>query len=225
MTRVLFVGDGKHDVGGPDWTVEDAFPAGGVVSHLVVRTAAVELEGSLALRWKDILRLSPSAKRGYSGKLRAALLLAERKYGLGGVVAVVDEDHDAKRRELAGVTDAGSQCPVVCGVAVRSIEAWTLGSPTALAEVLGTTREQLRSAYPTVPVEQLYEGSGKEELRPKRLLRSLSQKFARREDSLELREEVARLADVDELYKTCPDGFAPFAVNLRKTFAGSRSVR
>ena len=221
MKRVLFVGDGKHDIGGPDGVSDDPFPARGVVSNLAARVAAVDVERSVALRWVDFSRFSTSGKRGYPAKIKAAHLLAERKFKLDGVVCVVDEDNDPGRRELLAMTQCAQPCPLVCGVAVRSIEAWTLGAPTALAAVLGTTREKLRSKCPSVPVEQLYDGSGKQELRSKRLLGELARELGRSNDSLELREEVARQTDPAELCRGCAEGFAPFAASLREAFGAA----
>jgi hypothetical protein len=213
---VLFVGDGKHDIGGPDGFSDEPFPARGVVPNLSARVAALDGERSVALRWKDLVRFSPTA-RGYPAKIKLAQLLAERKWGLGGAVCVVDEDNDPSRRTLSG-TQGSASCPVVCGVAVRSIEAWTLGAPTALAAALGTTPEKVQHACPSARVEDLYEGSGKPELRSKQLLRKLATELGRCDDSLELREEVARRTDPDKLCRTCSQGFAPFAAGLREAF-------
>ena len=107
---------------------------------------------------------------------------------------------------------------IACGVAVRSIEAWTLGARQALAEVLGTTVQELRRACPSIAPEELYEGSGKQEHRPKALLDALANRFGHRGDSLELREQVAAQADIAELVMNCPEGFAPFVAALRTAF-------
>ena len=217
MKRVLFIGDGKHDVGAPEWPTDDPYPARGVVPHLSARTAAIDRDNSLALTWSRLTRLSPT-KKGYLHKLRAAQLIAQRRYGLDGVVAVVDEDNDPDRRTLP---DAANQhavgAPAVCGVAVRSIEAWTLGAVTALAAELRTTAARLRSHY-VAPVEDLYEGSQKQHLRSKQLLNNLAENLAHRSDSLELRETVAATTDIDELCRSCPEGFARFAADLRACF-------
>lgn len=217
MKRVLFVGDGKHDIGAPEWPTDDPYPARGVVPHLVERTAEIDRTNSRALRWSEVTRLSPT-KKGYEHKLRAAQLLAVR-HGLDAVVAVVDEDNDPTRHELIDTARTHAiGAPAIMGVAVRSIEAWTLGAPTALASALGTTPAQLKSAGPTCPIEQLYDGSGKPELRSKPLLDRLAKTFAHRSDSLELREDVAASTDIAELCKHCPTGFAPFADALRAHF-------
>lgn len=229
MRRVLFIGDGKHDIGKPEWPTDDAFPARGVVPRLAGRVTAIDLSGSLAMHWAHPkLARFPAARpaemtrtRGYEAKLRAARLHVERgTLALEGIVGVVDEDNDPERRQLPGEAHelTTERCPIVCGVAVRSIEAWTLGAREALAEVLGTTVQELRRACPAIPVEELYEGSGKQERQSKVLLNDLAKRFGRGRDSLELREEVAASTDVVELAKACPAGFAPFAATLRGTF-------
>jgi hypothetical protein len=217
VKRVLFVGDGKHDIGGPDGSSDEPFSARGVVPNLAARVAAIDVQRSVALRWLDLSRFSPTGKRGYAAKIKAAQLLAERRWSLDGSVCVVDEDNDPSRHQLSGV-QGSKECPVVFGVAVRSIEAWTLGAPTALAGVLGTSPEKVRHVCPSARVEELYEGSGKPELRSKQLLRKLAMDLGRRDDSLELREEVAKCTDPDELCRTCSQGFAPFAAALREVF-------
>ena len=134
------------------------------------------------------------------------------------VVAVVDEDNDPSRRDLIDAARAeASGVPAVMGVAVRSIEAWTLGAVTALAAELRTTATRLRSKY-AAPVEQLYEGSQKPELRSKQLLKALADELAHRPDCLELREAVAAATDIDELCHHCPAGFARFVADLRAHF-------
>jgi hypothetical protein len=63
--------------------------------------------------------------------VKAALLLAESKYGCAGCILVVDQDRDEVRREsLQQAAQAAPKrdpsFPVVVGVAVESVEAWTL---------------------------------------------------------------------------------------------------
>jgi hypothetical protein len=226
VRRVLFIGDGKHDIGKPEWPTDEAFPARGVVPTLAERIAAIDRPGSVAMHWAHPrLARFPVARstmtRGYEAKLRAARLHVERgTLAVEGIVCVVDEDKKPERRALPGDAHELSteRCPIVCGVAVRSIEAWTLGAPTALADVLGTTRQELRRACPSIPVEELYEGSGRQERHPKALLDELASKLGHRRDSLELREEVAARTDIAELVKACPTGFAPFEAALRAAY-------
>jgi hypothetical protein len=105
----------------------------------------------------------------------------------------------------------------VCGLAVESIEAWTLGAPEALAEELAVDVEQVRALYPAgVGVEELYENSGKEQHRPKRLLQRIAQ-LKHRNDTTAFRQAVAERTAVVALENVCERGFAPFAKKLRGT--------
>lgn len=110
---------------------------------------------------------------------------------------------------------AGHSLPVVCGVAIESIEAWTLGAASALAETLGLPLDELRRNYPSLPVESLYDGSGRAEHQPKPLLDRLARK-GHRHGGLDLREEVAERTDIAELERACPMGFAAFTDALRR---------
>jgi hypothetical protein len=218
--KVLFVADGKHDIGAPELPVNEAYPAGGVIPVLA-RNAAPKIEaGSLALRWAEIPRLDPAGKKkGYAAKARAAVLIARRRYGCEGGVFVVDQD--GKDEDRVGELKAAStpSFPVACGAAVNSIEAWTLGAPEAIAAELGLKEEAVRAAYPSKHVEDLLETSGKEELRPKGLLERIA-RLAHRHDGTAFRVAVAHRTDVAALARACPRGFAPFLAELRALFGG-----
>lgn len=227
MTRVLFIGDGEHDIGKPDWPSDAAFPARGVVPALAGRAAAIDCRASLAMHWahpklaRFPVKRHSAATHGYPAKIRAAQLQVEyRTIEVEGIVCVVDEDRRPERHEVPGQAHAiaTERCPIVGGVAIRSIEAWTLGAVNALAEVLGTAAQEIRRLCPPGQVEALYEGSGKKERQPKELLMKLARDFGHRRDSLELREEVAARTDIAELMRNCPEGFAPFARALRVAF-------
>ncbi|WAS96898.1 hypothetical protein [Nannocystis punicea] len=227
MKRVLFLGDGKHDIGVPDWPTDEPFPARGVVPHLAESVAAIDSSGSLAMPWSHprLARFQPKNRPrrtlGYEAKIRAAQLQIEHGIHLvDGLVCVVDEDNDRDRRGLPAAAHAhtSERCPIVCGVAVRSIEAWTLGARRAIAEALGTTPDMVARTCPSGPVEDLYENTGDRSRRPKHILQRLAEELGRMTDSLELREEIARHTDPDELCVACPAGFAPFAAALRAAF-------
>jgi hypothetical protein len=153
----------------------------------------------------------------------AAVLLSARKFGCDGIVCVTDQDREPGRlAEMEegldrGIMAVGGSHRGACGVAVESIEAWTLGAPAAIAEELGLDIGVVRREYPSPHVESLYERSGKEEHRPKALLRWLAD-LAHRSDSRELREAIAHRTDVRSLEGTCPEGFKGFANQLRAAF-------
>jgi hypothetical protein len=210
--KLLFVGDGPHDVG-HDPLQQDVFAASGVIPTLVRRVGVAVDADSKATWWRRLTRFS---KKGLEGKVRAALLIAERKHGCQGVVLVADndaKDHEHRLETLErGAAEA--RLPVVCGLAVQSIEAWTLGAPTAIAQELGVKVEQVREQYPSRSVEELHEHSGKEELRPKVLLQRLAL-LGHRDDCAEFRQAVAERTIVPELEESCPRGFKPFVKELR----------
>lgn len=220
MKRVLFIGDGAHDIGSSDWPTDDPYPAGGVVPRLAAKVAAIDRERSQALHWAhpSLVRFTTNRKtRGYEAKIKAAKLLLERRLELDGLVCVVDEDNDSDRRGLPAVAHAlaSDACPIACGVAVRSIEAWTLGARKPLAEALGIAVDALPKPHP----ESFYASSGKPELRSKDVLQGLARH--RGGDARTLREDVAERTDPDDLCRTCPEGFAPFAAALRAAFGAA----
>jgi hypothetical protein len=160
-------------------------------------------------------------KRGYPAKIVAAALLAVRKFGCAATVVVADRDGETRRlSELEIGADRARQLfslhPIAWGLAVESVEAWTLGVPDIIAEELGVDVKQVQQQYPQgVPVESLSERSGKPDHRPKKLLERIAQ-LKHRQDCSEFRQAVAEKTDVAALMRECPQGFAPFAEQLRK---------
>jgi hypothetical protein len=221
--KILFVGEGANDIGAPTNIPGFVRPAGGTVCALARRASDVVGTDSIAMEWREVPRFSrnPSAKRsGYSGKIAAAALLAKIQYNCAGTVVVADRDRDADRNlDLQdGVERAAKSVKdhvTIWGLAIKSIEAWTLGAPAAIAGVLEVDVERVREHYPRgVDVESLSESSGKPEYRPKQLLARIAQ-LKHQVDCTEFREAVAERTDVDELARQCPQGFAPFLQRLR----------
>src|SRR5437867_544706 len=90
-----------------------------------------------------------SRKSGYPAKITAAALLAVRKHSCAGTVVVADRDgREGRGAEMEeGVQRAGQQFPghpVAWGLAVESVEAWTLGVPDQIAEELGVDVKLVR---------------------------------------------------------------------------------
>jgi hypothetical protein len=150
-------------------------------------------------------------------------LLAVRKFDCAGTAVVTDRDGEVGRQaELEeGVARARQlfpQHPMAWGLAVESVEAWTLGVPDKIAEELGVEVQLVLRQYPSgLHVESLYERSGKPEHRPKRLLERLAQ-LRHREDTCDFREAIAERTDAAALAQACPQGFAPFAERPRNAF-------
>jgi hypothetical protein len=182
---------------------------------------------SLGLRMREITRLSPIKKNGFDAKAKGAVLVARRRYGCDGLVIVSDrdaKDNEARLEKLRCCESlaATEGIRVVCGLAVESIESWTLGAPQAIAQVLDFEERVVRGAYPKAHVETLLTSSGKEEHRAKALVRRLAL-LGHREDGQDFRREVAELTDVVALERDCPTGFGAFAVSLRAAFGEQKS--
>jgi len=222
--KALFIGEGGHDIGDSDPNPHQPRPARGTIPTLARRICPEIGPESVALAWSEIRRFNPSAKkRGFPAKVAAAVLVAVRKFGCAGTVLVADRDRDSSRQgELQEVSARARELfpahPTAWGLAVESIEAWTLGVPDKIAEELGVDVQLVQQQYPRgVHVESLFESSGKPEHRPKPLLERIAN-LNHRTDSTEFREAVAERTDMASLAQACPVGFAPFAEQLREAF-------
>lgn len=138
------------------------------------------------------------------------------------LVADRDGDTDRESQLRAGVEHANevfAKHPIAWGLAIESVEAWTLGVPDKIAEELGVAVGAVRELYPPgVSIEALSEKSGKEDHRPKRLLEQLAN-LKYRSDSTMFRQAIAERTDPAALEKVCPQGFGAFAARLRSLFA------
>jgi hypothetical protein len=229
--KVLFVGEGPHELG-PSEGSADPQPATGTVPILARKICPAISADSVAIPWRNIplLPLNTKAldkdmkKRGYEAKAKRAVLLSIKRYSCGGTVCVVDEDTapaDCLTEMKAGCDFAkkllGQNHVVACGLAIKSIEAWTLGVPKAIAEDLGLDLEAVKKVYPHKHVEELSENSGKAEYKPKALLQRIAQ-LKHESDSTKFRMAVAERTSIAELRAACPKGFDPFVKDLQAAF-------
>lgn len=232
--KVLFVGEGNHDIGAAGESWGQPRPARGVVPVLASRVCpSIQIEGgepaaskdadSIALAWHDISRFSPAGRKGFEAKVAAAMLVSSRRFDCAGTVCVSDRDGDGdrlaalQRGKERGLALVGANHPVAVGVAVESIEAWTLGAPEALADELGLPLNRVQKLLPGKHVEALRESSGKDEHRPKALIGRLTA-LAHQVDSTPLRSAVAARTDIASLRNACPLGFSAFAEELQNAF-------
>lgn len=222
--KILFIGEGRHDIGDPNPNTDQPRPAQGTIPTLCRKICSLISSESVALAWKEIRRFNPFAqKRGYRAKVAAAALLAVKKFACAGTTVVADRDGEVSRESALqdGVSNAQQlfpRFPIVWGLAVESVEAWTLGVPSHIAEELGIDLQTVHEQYPRgVSVESLSERSGKEEYHPKRLLQRITQ-LKSEIDSTAFRQAIAERTDVKALEKACPQGFAPFAAQVRAVF-------
>jgi hypothetical protein len=191
-----------------------------VVPALSRRLCPAIDEQSLAIFWREIPVLNLEKKhKGLAAKVGSAIILA-CKHGCAGTVCVADNDDDDGRlaRLEQGMTAAPDSHAIVCGVAVQSIEAWTLGAPEALAQVLGVEVALVQQTYKVRDVEEFKKSSGKADKRSKDLLEKIAA-LKHQTDSTEFRETVASYTDVALLQQRCPTGFRPFAEKLVTAFA------
>jgi len=220
--KVLFVGEGSHDVGSPGFAPE-VRAATGIVPTLARRVCPAIGEESVSIFWREVPVLPMKPKlNGLAAKVRSSIALAVKNQ-CDGTVCVADQDRDTDRLPAMneGVSAAGSDHRIVCGVAIESIEAWVLGAPTAIASVLTVAVAEVQKHYRLKDVEDLYQNSDKAERRPKDLLDRIAE-VKHQTAGTSFRHEVAQRADVAELERNCSQGFKPFADKLRAAF-GPRS--
>ncbi len=232
--KVLFVGEGNHELG-QSTPLPEPRPATGMVPTLARKISPQIAEDSSALRWPQLPRFKLEkkkldrdlAKRGYDNKVKAAILVGALKFDCNGTVCVADADtapegcleimRSGRDQALSLI---GEDHLVVCGLAYQSIDAWTLGAQRAIAEVLGLELEAIRAKYPSKAIEELVNTSGKTEHRPKQLVQTIAE-LAHRDGDTGFRQEVAERTNVAELENACPKGFKPFADQLRATFGSA----
>jgi hypothetical protein len=221
--KVLFIGEGRHDIGDSTGDFEPR-PAKGSIPTLARQVCPAIAEDSPALAWREVSRFHPDAKKhGFQHKVAGAILVSVRRFNCAGTVCVADQDRDPDRLvQLEAGSERGRKLfpnhPVACGVAVESVEAWTLGVPEAIAAELRIDPQAVRQEYPHFRIEELYEKSGKPEHRPKALLERIAA-LGDQEDCTTLREAVALRTDIGALEVACKEGFKPFADQLRSVLA------
>jgi hypothetical protein len=232
--KVLFVGEGRHEVGNHNSHPKHC-EARGVVPVLTRRVCR-SVEGGVALRWPHVALLPLGVRKfdrkratGFRAKVELAILLGALKYGCGGTVCVVDGDTggdcleamvEGRDAALETLRAMGRRHFAVCGVAFKSIDAWVLAAPEAMATELGLRLEDVRPLLPRKPVEELSEQSEVENYQPKRILQAIA-RLADHEADTEFREGVVSRASIAVLEANCPRGFRPFAQALRDAFGGN----
>lgn len=225
--KVLFVGEGDHDVGKSSFAPQPS-PAAGVVSTLA-RKVVPEISTDSVMIKRDRLPLTGSRKKDpLVQKVIAAAELAAR-HGCQATVFVHDLDRqDVIQQRLRDGQQMACESrpghPVVIGVAVQSIEAWTLGARSGLKAVLQVSDAELDVIYRPTQVETYFNSSGKPEHQARRLLEQVAQ-LGHSSAGTEFRERVAAETDIDELKRNCPQGFKAFAGELEQALrSGHRKM-
>jgi len=216
--KVLFVGEGNNDIGKRSWPIGFA-RAQGVVSILARKIVPEIHHDSISVSRGQLDRLDRRKPAGLQHKVTAAVQLARRE-GCAATVFTHDQDrNDAVRSSLAaGRDEIQQELPdhkVVIGVAVESIEAWTLGARSGLKAVLQVSDADLDAIYRPSRVETYFNSSDKPEHQAHKLLEQVAQ-LGHSSAGTEFRERVAAETDIDELKRNCPQGFKAFAEKLEQ---------
>jgi hypothetical protein len=163
-------------------------------------------------------------KSGYRTKVKRAVLLSALAFKCDGTICVADADtapEDCREQMQQGLAEGlekvGSGYVAAYGMAFQSVDAWTLGACSAVAEELGVEVGALRPYYPSKPIEELSNQSGKEEHQPKTILERICSSCGRFADTA-FRTAVAERTEIGELEKECPRGFKPFTTEVRRAF-------
>ena len=159
--KLLFVGEGPTDVGTPNFALPPRHARGPI--FILSRKVCPSIDNDcLGFYWREIPILRREKKGNiYAARVAAAMALAY-EHGCQGAVVVVDresKDEDRLKDMEVGI-QRGRQItnlnfPIVCGEAILSIEAWVLGSPSALASVLKLDMQEIVNEYKPHDAEAL----------------------------------------------------------------------
>lgn len=219
---VFLVGEGKHDIGGlargPAYQTDEPGFLQPILRQLSADTLEFRGQTLSALprdrmsRPGDILtRRGFLAARLARHEKAAALVIVtdvDSEQGTPGQAAAERRMARLRQRLVAGIERAELDLPAVVGTPLRTIEAWVLGDPEAVRRV---ARRKTRVALPKPP-EELW-GAPREprSLHPKQVLR---RQFDRTPGQAEYA-AVGLAADVQQIERSCPLSFAPFAAAVR----------
>lgn len=214
MKKVLFVGEGKLDIGtegrngpitilfrrvvdGSDWS-----DFGAQVEYWTGITGQQRKLPHLHMRRRRDLGLST----GYQPKVLFLLLTTAGT--VDGIVCVFDRDIDHGYRlsdARNGRDEArkrGIQTPCALGMPIETAEAWLIADRTCVAKILGCDHERL-SRLPELS------RSPKEEL---------TALVPPRRDTLDIYVQIAENMNLAELRRLCPVAFPAFESEIRVQF-------
>jgi len=190
--RVLVVSEGEHE-------------QSGALENLLKRLGG----GSATFEFDRACNTKIHAFHGKGdGYFKRALrwLLEAEKRGVEALVFLIDED--GRKERVTQIQKAQnstlSELPRALGVAIRMFDAWMLADEKALTAVLGY---------------QVNKQPDPETIRdPKAVCRDLLDKSPAALRQRQMYAQVTDRANLDILAERCPNGFAPFASNVRTVF-------
>jgi Domain of unknown function (DUF4276) len=189
---------------------------------ILVRRLLEEKLGREVKEWEMESKPLPRVNRrsptlsGYEHKVRDAIIDA-RISGCTAVVVVVDRDGTRPGMRLTALADGRAHAErdgealagkTAIGVAVETVEAWLLADEAALNAALDPDPPAV-----TTPSPEQLDGPARTETHPKTCLRQLLDR-SRREVSWPY-DEIAERVRLDLLAARCPEGFAPFADEVK----------
>jgi hypothetical protein len=189
---------------------------------ILVRRLLEEKFGRPIQEWEIESKALPRVNRrsptlsGYEYKVRDAIVEA-RISGCSAVVVVVDRDGSKPGERMAALSAGRDQAKrdgealaekTALGVAVETVEAWLLADEVALNRAL-----DLHPPAATTPSPELLDGAKQTEKHPKTQFHTLLRR-KRREVSWPY-DAVAEHVRLEVLTARCPEGFAPFAAEVK----------
>ena len=206
--KIRFVGEGVSDIGGNGWV--------GVVPILTDKVLAAKLGEQPIFEIETKLLPRFHQKRGYPAKAKLAITEAHRQ-DCAGVAIVVDRDGHRDRLKLLrqGREEAAAEVPIsaAVGVAVETMEAWLLADEQAIGKVTGEVVERRQDP------ESLSGRRGSSNHPKDRLNALLSRDSEENRTNQERLKLIAEETDVSEIEKRCPQGFGPYADEVRHRLA------
>lgn len=208
--RVLLVSEGRHelgDCGGGDVPAESLPPLAVLVQRLVGKAGTVRFCCRRGKSIRNVHRGRMSS--GWGKKVYSAMWLAANgteARTFDAVVVVVDRDGPRNAERLSEMkqgrdTYGNSRFPCALGVAIEAFDAWMIADAKGIAVAGGddakaqSDPESVRR--PKDVADEIFQTHGGTGLGPKYAI-------------------VAREADLADLEQTCPQGFKPFADEVRR---------
>lgn len=215
--RMLVVSEGKLDVGGD----AELGPVTVLVRRMIEATLGRDLRPN-EIEGEPMPRLNTvRLGKGRETRLRTALRAAEAN-GKDCVAFVIDRDghansgrRDALRAARSEIEQSGGALGALAertaiGVAVETVEAWLLADEGALNAALAPTRPIDRHKDP-----EALSGGPKDPKHPKVVLSECIARATHDRDQRGHYEAIALEARLELIEERCPNGFAPFAAELR----------
>jgi hypothetical protein len=220
--RLLVLGDGEHELGAKSSRGLDLTPGRLPALPCLMHRLLGEPRGT-TYQPRSFHDVPPVHERGhkYARKVKRAILQAKRD-GFDGLVVVIDRDRNRSSatvepmREGRDALAEGGLPPCAVGVAVETFDAWMIVDAKAIKAAGGDATQshpnpeslagKAKGNHPKDVADAIFGTQGGTGLGPKYAI-------------------VAENVDLDLLSRTCPEGFAPFAEEVRQrighTVAGS----